>query len=83
MPGLEIQFPGIEPGTYAIAVFHEQNGDGEQNRNMLGLPTEPYGFSNDVGRFAPPSFDAARFQVRGDTAVEIRVKPLLSGQAGN
>jgi hypothetical protein len=28
--------------------FHDENGNGRLDKNFLGVPTEPYGFSNDV-----------------------------------
>lgn len=48
------------PGMFAIAAFHDQNADGMLNRNLFGIPTEPYGFSNQArGNFGPPSFEQA------------------------
>ena len=53
-------------GFYALAVYHDRNGDGKLNSNMLGIPLEPYGFSNNArGILGPPSFQDARFQVAG------------------
>ena len=61
---VELRIRNVKPGTYSIAVFHDVNGNGKLDRNFIGLPNEPYGFSNDVGRRGPPSFDAARIVVR-------------------
>ena len=61
---VELRIRNVKPGTYAIAVFHDVNGNGKLDRNFIGLPNEPYGFSNDVGRRGPPNFDAARIVVR-------------------
>lgn len=42
---------------YAARVFHDVNGDGKLNTNVMGLPQEPFGFSKNVmGSFGPPSF---------------------------
>lgn len=47
-------------GRYGIAAYQDVNGDGELNRGFLGIPSEPYAFSNNAGRFGPPNFaDAA------------------------
>lgn len=55
---------GLEAGPHAIKVFHDVNGNGELDTNLVGMPTEPYGFSNDAkGRFGPPSFGEARFDL--------------------
>jgi len=59
-------FEGIPPGRYALAVIHDQNMNGKLDTNILGIPTEGYGFSNDVKAFLrAPSFSAANFQYSG------------------
>lgn len=65
---------GIEPGTYGIKLYHDTNGNGEMDTNPFGIPTEPYAFSNDArGRFGPPSFEAAAFEVfAGENSHAIR-----------
>jgi uncharacterized protein (DUF2141 family) len=61
-------FAGIPPGTYALAVFHDENMNGTLDTNWLGIPTEGYGFSNDVkASLGPPSFAAASFAYDGRT----------------
>jgi uncharacterized protein (DUF2141 family) len=63
------EFPAVAPGTYAVVVFHDENGDGKFNRNWLGLPKEGYGFSDDApARWHSPKFDAASFPFTGGTA---------------
>ena len=78
-PGMSVVFPDLPDGRYAIAVYHDEDGSGEMNKNMLTLPTEPYGFSNDIGRFSPPVFADALIDVRGATTIEVTVKPLFGG----
>lgn len=59
-------FLDIPPGTYALAVIHDENLDGKLATNLMGVPTEGYGFSNDAKAFfGPPSFDAASFSYDG------------------
>jgi len=59
------------PGQYAIRLFHDVDGNGELNSNMMGIPTEPFGFSNNAPpRFGPPSFAAAAFDIGDDGAVQ-------------
>jgi len=59
-------FLNIPPGTYALAVTHDENRDGKLDTDWLGAPTECYGFSNDAkAMLGPPSFSAARFQYDG------------------
>lgn len=72
----EIRFDGLTAGVYGAMVFQDLNLDGKMNFNMLGMPTEPYGFSNDSrGLFGPPAWGKAAFRFGGGSAVHrIRVK---------
>lgn len=71
----QCNFEGIPPGTYAIAVAHDENMNGKLDTNALGIPTEGYGFSNDaVGWLGAPPFSAASFSyVGGDLSLTIRL----------
>jgi uncharacterized protein (DUF2141 family) len=52
----------LPAGEYAFAVFHDANSNARLDKNMFGMPTEPYGFSNNaLGNMGPPSFEQARF----------------------
>ena len=63
-------------GDYGIAVFHDENKNGKMDKNFLGIPLEPYGFSNNVRvTFGPPKWERAKFIVKGSTTeVSIQVK---------
>jgi len=64
-PGQVGQIDGLAPGRYGIMAFHDKNSDSRLNTLPIGLPTEPYGFSNNSrGRFGPPNWAAASFEVR-------------------
>jgi len=59
-------FEDIPPGTYALAVIHDENMNGKLDTNRQGIPSEGYGFSNDAdGRLGAPSFSAASFPYDG------------------
>ncbi|WP_170294691.1 DUF2141 domain-containing protein [Roseospira navarrensis] len=38
---------GLPPGRYAIAVFHDENGNGEFDTGLFGVPLEGFGFTRD------------------------------------
>lgn len=58
--------PVDSEGTYALAVYHDRDADHVFDKNWIGLPTEPYGISNDPPmRFGPPPHEAAAFVVNG------------------
>jgi uncharacterized protein (DUF2141 family) len=67
------RFAGIAPGTYAVAVYHDENANDEFDQGFLGIPREGYAFSMGARAFfGPPDFDAAAFVVEaGGTAVTI------------
>ena len=57
-------FKGLKPGRYALAVYHDENANGEFDQFIFGLPLEDYGFSNGAAVFfGPPSFEAAAVTV--------------------
>jgi len=59
-------FLDIPPGTYALAVIHDENMDGKLGTNLLGVPTEGYGFSNGAkASMGAPSFEDASFSYDG------------------
>jgi uncharacterized protein (DUF2141 family) len=45
---MPIVFENVPPGTYAIALFLDENRNGKMDTNFLGIPKEKYGFSNNV-----------------------------------
>ena len=58
-------FRDLQPGTYAVSLYHDENSNGRFDKNFLGLPQEGYGFSNDArpNLLGPPSFTKASFTV--------------------
>ena len=75
-PEHEWRIQNVPAGEYAIAVFHDKNGDGKLNRNFLGIPSEPYGFSNNArGSLGPARWNDAKFVVAtGTNELEIKIK---------
>ncbi len=70
-------FTDINPGTYAVKVYHDLDKNGKLNTNWVGMPKEPFGFSNDAkGKMGPPSFEDAAFEVKGDMNIVINLKQL-------
>jgi uncharacterized protein (DUF2141 family) len=59
-----VVFEGLPPGGYAVAAYHDENGDGKLDTGFLGIPTEGLASSNDAkGFMGPPSFEEARVEV--------------------
>ncbi len=60
------EFSDILPGKYAIAVIHDENYNGELDKNFLGIPKEGYGFSSGAEvTLSAPSFSDAEFLYDG------------------
>ena len=64
------------PGVYAIAIYHDENGDGNFNRTGIGLPAEGYGFSNNPSTLAGlPTFKSVRLNIpRSGLVTRIHLK---------
>ena len=72
--GFSVTFTGLASGRYAVNGFHDTDGDGELDTNLLGIPTEGYGFGNGAtGSFGPPDFTAASIAVEGKASVKLPI----------
>jgi len=65
---------------WAVSAHHDKNANDKLDKNAFGVPTEPYGFSNNPKRgFGPPSFDEVSFKINKDPSnddkvIEIKLK---------
>jgi len=65
-----VNVDGVPAGSWAVLSYQDENDNGKLDRNVLGIPKEPYAFSRDArGRFGPPSFEDAAFELRDEKAV--------------
>jgi uncharacterized protein (DUF2141 family) len=73
-----LDFGAVPPGTYALSLFHDENGNGKLDTAMM-IPREGYAFSRDAPvRLGPPSFDQAAFAVgAGTTRQTVKMRYLL------
>lgn len=71
---LRIKLTDLEFGTYAIAFYQDMNDSGELDKNGLGIPKEPYAFTNDIRpKLKAPTFDDCKF-IYGKKENSITVK---------
>ena len=69
----------LQPGEYAAFALHDGNGNGKVDSNLVGVPTEGFGFSNDIRpQILPipkaPTWKQVSFVVRpGENSIRIRV----------
>ena len=78
MPETTACFTLPGPGYYAVAVYHDANGDNKFGRTLVGLPAEGFGFSNDPSTLTGlPSFKSVRFKVGpGETQLPVKLRYL-------
>lgn len=78
MAARTLSFEGLPSGDYALALIHDENGNGRLD-TMMGIPREGFGFSrNPAIRFGPPRFAEARISVTsGAVDQNVKVKYLL------
>ena len=71
----QLVFVGLPPGRYVLKSFADENGNGKLDANLVGVPIERYGFSNDArGRMGPPTFDAAAVPLEAaDRSIALRL----------
>lgn len=70
---VHLTFP-VKPGDYAVALFHDVNGNGKMDKKAFGIPKEPYGFSNNYHpRLSGPAFDDCRVRIN-ETGKTISIK---------
>ncbi len=60
-------FTGLKAGRYAVAVYHDENGNGKFDQGFFGIPLEGYGFSNGaMAIFRAPRFHEAAIELNGE-----------------
>ncbi|CAN4277924.1 DUF2141 domain-containing protein [Pseudoxanthomonas sp. LjRoot125] len=68
-------FKDLKPGTYAVLITHDENGNGQLDTNMMGMPVEGYGFSNNPRVMRKPTWDEARFELAGEaTHIDVALR---------
>jgi len=61
----------LPEGEYAIALYHDENDDKKCNTNMIGIPTEGYGFTNLEKIWSIPKFDDCKILLNKKLSVMI------------
>jgi uncharacterized protein (DUF2141 family) len=70
-----VAFLDVPAGRWAVMAYHDENGNGRLDKNVLGVPTEGTAFSRDAkGHFGPPSFNDAAFSAgAGKTVLDVKL----------
>ncbi|HGM5960334.1 TPA: DUF2141 domain-containing protein [Stenotrophomonas maltophilia] len=68
-------FKGVPAGSYAVLLTHDENDNGKLDTNLVGMPVEGYGFSNNPQVMRKPTFDEASVDVpAAGTAIDITLR---------
>ncbi|PQJ76164.1 hypothetical protein BTO13_06485 [Polaribacter gangjinensis] len=68
------QFKGLKKGDYALSLFHDKNNNNKLDTNFIGIPKEPYAFSNNAtGFMGPPSFKDSKISLNADKTIAIKL----------
>jgi len=71
---LNYTFENLPDGTYAIAIWHDENDNQKIDKNFFGAPKENYGFSKNIfGTFGPPDFEEVSFKVVNGKVVKLTI----------
>jgi uncharacterized protein (DUF2141 family) len=71
---MTVSFPNVAPGTYAVTVEHDEDGDGKLKTNFIGMPKEGVGVSNNPGGI--PSWGKALVRVNGNGSISVKMRYL-------
>lgn len=64
----------LPKGDFAISMYHDKNSDGICNLNFIGIPKEPYGFSNNFKpKFSAPKYEDCKFSLTKDHVLSIKL----------
>ena len=69
----QVTFKDLSQGTFAISVLHDENSNGKMDKNLVGIPKEGYGASNNPKKKRrAPTFDEAKFSLNApEQTIEI------------
>lgn len=74
---INVEFAKVPKGTYAIRVYQDSDNSGDLTTNIIGIPEEPFGFSNNPRlKIGPPAFSEASFDVKADVNLVINLKQI-------
>lgn len=73
-PEVKFQFTDLEASNYAIVVYHDDNSNKICDKNMFGIPTEAYAFSNNMRpKLSTPSFEDCTVKLDKDKVISIKM----------
>ncbi|HEY3404318.1 MAG TPA: DUF2141 domain-containing protein [Ohtaekwangia sp.] len=67
-----VVFENLKPGDYAVSIIHDENENGDLDKNFMGIPKEGFAFGNNaMGTFGPPDFKEAKVSVGNEKVKQV------------
>lgn len=63
----------VPAGEYVFSLYQDVNCNKKLDANVLGIPKEPYGFSNYDGKSIPNSFEKLKVAINKNETVLIKI----------
>ena len=72
---VSVIFDSLPEANYGISLYHDLNSSEDINKNFIGIPTEPWGISNDAYRMlSAPRWQEAVFTMDADKSIVIHLR---------
>jgi len=68
-----VTFRDVPAGKYAMAVYHDENGNKVLDVNEIGIPREGYAFSGKQKGPGKPKFEEVAFQLAGNDTIDLKM----------
>lgn len=68
---MRVQLCGLSGSEVALMLFQDLDSDGKMGRNLVGMPTEPWGSSGKPGMFGP-QWDSGKVPLDG-SAITVKM----------
>jgi uncharacterized protein (DUF2141 family) len=78
---VQINIADLPDGQYAIALYQDINGNGKLDQNLLQIPTEPIGFSNNTfPKLRKPNWAECVLNISGGSvATSVQLYKMMGG----
>lgn len=71
---VSVEITDLKEGEYAFTILHDKNANGKCDFNLLGIPKEAIGFSNNVKpKLKTPSFNDVKVNVKDSLTLKIKL----------
>jgi uncharacterized protein (DUF2141 family) len=71
---VQVEFEKLPAGEFAVACYQDIDKNKKLNKNLVGYPSEPFGFSRDAKiSLGPPKFEDAKIKLEDNKTLTITI----------